>query len=352
MIVDDEAEFRNALLQSLAGTEFRGLGVAGATEALLAVKKSHPRTILLDWALAGSISGLAILKALKADPSTRHIPVIMISGLTRSAADKLAVQRAGAEGFFAKFDLMNRRETFLESLRAAVAKNKAPSTWRLLVVEDDPGVQEFIRFALARREFDVHFASTGREGCRLARELNPNLVLLDMGLPDINGIEVCKLLREDDETRGIPILAMSAMDRTAGVLESAFKALGIEDYIPKPFGENELLKHMSKLLGQNPSERVSGEIIVRGRIRLDVKGRRVWVGGHPIKRIGHKQFELLHHLIKSADGVTRATLLSLIWSGAENSNVADVTVHRLRRLLGFAEAEGIISIPGGYKLVG
>lgn len=352
LVVDDDAEFRDALLRSLAGTEFRGVGAADGADALRVVKKSHPRAILLDWALPGGISGTSILKALKADPSTRHIPVILISGLERSASDKAAVQRAGAERFFAKFDLMAQRENFLESLRGAVAKNKAPSTWRLLVVEDDAEVQNFIRFALARRNFEVHFSGTGREGCRLALTLKPNLILLDMGLPDINGVEVCRLLRENFATKGIPILAMSAMDRTAGVLESAFKALGIEDFMPKPFGENELLLHLSQLLGRIPSAPAAGHFLVRGRVRIDVNARRVWVGEFPIKHIGFKQFDLLHHLIKNIDGVSRKDLRSLVWNGDENSKALNMTISRLRKVLGFGENEGIILIPQGYKLVG
>lgn len=275
MVVDDEDSFRNDVFRSLGGTEFRAIGAAGAAEALGVIKKSHPRVILLDWSLPGGISGFSLLKALKASPSTRHIPVIMISGLPRSGSEKLAVQRAGAEGFISKFDLMTPREHLVELLRDAVAKNKSPSKWRLLVVEDDPEVREFIRFALARREFEVHFLSTGRESCRLAQELKPNLILMDMGLPDINGVEICKILRANPETNGIPILAMSAMDRSAGVLESALRALGLEDYLPKPFGENELLRHLSQLLGRVPSERASSELLARGRVRIDVNARSV-----------------------------------------------------------------------------
>ena len=138
MVVDDEDSFRNDVFRSLGGTEFRAIGAAGAAEALGVIKKSHPRVILLDWSLPGGISGFSLLKALKASPSTRHIPVIMISGLPRSGSEKLAVQRAGAEGFISKFDLMTPREHLVELLRDAVAKNKSPSKWRLLVVEDDP----------------------------------------------------------------------------------------------------------------------------------------------------------------------------------------------------------------------
>lgn len=352
LVVDDEDQFRNDVFRALSGTEFRAIGAAGAEEALEVIKKSHPRAILLDWSLPGGISGFALLKALKATQSTRHIPVIMISGLPRSDSEKQGIQRAGAEGFLDKFDLMTPREHLLELLRGAVAKNKSPSKWRLLVAEDDAEVREFIRFALARREFEVHFANTGRESCRLALDLKPNLILLDMGLPDINGVEVCKILCASPETRGIPILAMSTMERTAGVLESALRALGIEDYLPKPFGENELLLHLSQLLGRIPSERAGGDILVRGRVRIDVNARRVWVGARPIQHIGYKQFDLLHHLIKSADGVSREHLRSLIWTGAENSKALSMTVCRLRKALGFGENEGIIPIPQGYKLVG
>ena len=293
-----------------------------------------------------------MLQALKATHSTRHIPVIMISGLPLSDSEKLDIQRAGAEGFLAKFDLMTPREHLLELLRVAVAKNKSPSKWRLLVVEDDPEVQEFIRFALARREFEVHFISTGRESCQLAQDLKPNLIVLDMGLPDINGVEVCRSLRSNPETKGIPILAMSSMDRTGGVLESALKALGIVDYLPKPFGENELLLHMSQLLGRIPSEQSSAGLLVCGSVRVDVNHRRVWVGERLIEHIGYKQFELLHVLMTYVNGVSRKQLQSHVWGEGENSTSVNMTILRLRKTLGFAEHEGIIVIPHGYKIVG
>lgn len=240
LVVDDDAGFRDILLRCLENTEFRGIGAASAKEGLQAVKNFRPRAILLDWVLPGGIDGLAVLKALKANPSTKHIPVVMISGVKHAQSEKMAVERAGAEGLCAKTDVMDYRETFLNLLRGAVAKNNSASTWRLLIVEDDAEVRGFIRFALARREFDVHFARTGREGCHMAQELRPNLILLDMSLPDINGVQVSKLLRAHPRTKNIPILAMSAMDESAGVLESALKGLGIEDYLAKPFGENEL----------------------------------------------------------------------------------------------------------------
>lgn len=352
LIVDDEDQFRNDVFRALAGTEFRAIGAASAAEALDVIKKSHPRTILLDWSLPGGISGFTLLKALKATHSTRHIPVIMISSLPRNDSEKQNIRRVGAEGFLDKFDLMTPREHLLELLRGAVAKNKSPSKWRLLVAEGDAKVQGFIRFALARREFEVHFANTGRESCRLAQDLKPNLILLDMGLPDINGVEACKILRANPLTKGIPILAMSSMDLTAGVLESALRALGIEDYLPKPFGENELLLHMSELLGRIPSEKFSDDLLVHGRVRIDVNRRRVWVGERLIDHIGYKQFDLLHVLMAHADGISRKQLLSHAWAEDENSTSVNMTILRLRKTLGFAEHEGILVIPHGYKLVG
>lgn len=336
----------------LQGTEFRSVGAASAAEAIEAVKKSQPRAILLDWTLPGGISGLTLLRALKGSLATRHIPVIMISGLKRGEADRLAVRQAGAEDLYDKCDLLDRKESFLTVLRAAVAKNKSPSTWKLLVVEDDTEVQGFIRFALARRGFDIHFASAGREGCSLARELRPNLIVLDMGLPDLNGVGVIKTLRADRETRGIPILAMSALDKAAGPLESALKELGVDDYLPKPFGENELLQRLSQLLGRVSVPRPREDILVRGRVRLDLNARHVWVGERLIEHVGYKQFDLLHVLLKTEDGVSREELQISLWDGVANSKALDMTVGRLRKALGFGKNEGIIAIPQGYKLVG
>ena len=326
LVVDDDNSVRHTLLGLLQGTEFRSVGATSAREAFEAVKKSQPRAILLDWVLPGGIDGLAVLKALKATPSTRHIPVIMISSLKRRPAERLAVQRAGAENLYDKMDLMHRRADFLGLLRDAVAKNKAPSTWRLLVVEDDAEVQGFIRFALARREFDVRFADTGRQGCAMARDLRPNLIILDMSLPDINGVDVFKFLHTNRETHGIPILAMSAQDRAGGPLESALKEMGVNNYLPKPFGENEILKHLSKLLGRTSAGQPSCGTLARGRIRLDLDTRHVWVGERLIEHVGYKQFDLLHVMMESVKGVSRKELLSRVWGGDENPTVVNVSI--------------------------
>ena len=163
LVVDDDNDVRHGLLRCLQGTEFRGVGAASGAEAIRAIQRSHPQAVLLDWVLPGGIDGLAVLKALKAGPSTSDIPVIMLSGIKRRQSEKLAAQRAGAEGLYAKLDVMVERESLLGLLRAAVAKNKALSTHRLLVIEDDPELQDFIRLALARRACEVHASSTGRK---------------------------------------------------------------------------------------------------------------------------------------------------------------------------------------------
>ena len=99
-------------------------------------------------------------------------------------------------------------------------------------------------------------------------------------------------------------------------------------------------------------ERSSDGLLVRGQVRIDVDHRCVWVGQRQVESIGPKLFDLLHVLMKNADGVSRQKLRSLLWSDAKDSNVADVTVCRLRKLLGFGEKEGILATPDGYKLVG
>lgn len=217
----------------------------------------------------------------------------------------------------------------------------------ILVIEDDPECRELLRVTLSHKGYPLHFANSGRAGFDAARGLAPELILLDLGLPDINGVDVCGLLRRDPRTKNIPVMLMSGLDNRSGVFTRAAPGIGADGFLPKPFGENELLINVRRLLERK--EPASVGLLTRGRICVDLASYSVTVSGKTV-RVGPKRFELLSLLLKHPEGASHEVLMKAVWKGAADADTLKKTVERLRKSLGVPEA--IVSIPGGYKLVG
>src|SRR5262250_3395761 len=126
-------------------------------------------------------------------------------------------------------------------------------THKILVVEDEPDVVELITFNLKQSGFDVSAVGDGAEALRKARAVSPNLILLDLMLPEVDGLEVCKMLRRDPATASIPIIMLTAkateIDKILGL------ELGADDYITKPFSPRELVLRVKKLLHRGEAAR-------------------------------------------------------------------------------------------------
>ncbi len=120
----------------------------------------------------------------------------------------------------------------------------------ILLIEDEPDITELIRFNLESERFKVVSSETGEQGCRLAGELHPDLIILDLMLPDMSGIEVCKLLRRQEGLRQIPIIMATARDSEADVVLGL--ELGADDYITKPFSVRELSARVRAVLPSVP----------------------------------------------------------------------------------------------------
>ena len=120
---------------------------------------------------------------------------------------------------------------------------------RILSVEDDVDLQQVVAYALKKKGWDVVFAYTGPEGVVKAQSEKPDLILLDMMLPGLNGVEVIKQLKLDPATKAIPVIVMTAYPSDAQFLESAVKALGAVEYLAKPVRLEDLTNTIAKLLG-------------------------------------------------------------------------------------------------------
>ena len=221
----------------------------------------------------------------------------------------------------------------------------------ILLIEDEPDILELMQFNLERDGFRVVSAVTGEQGYRLARELGPDLIVLDLMLPDMSGIKVCKLLRQQDELPNLPIIIATARDSESDVVVGL--ELGADDYITKPFSVRELSARIRAVLrrAQPSSSDPSGQIVRAGPLELDPARHETRIHGQPVE-LTLAEFRLLAALAGAPGRVfTRDQLLDRITGGQAtiiDRNV-DVHIRALRRKLG-SEAALIATIRGvGYK---
>jgi two-component system phosphate regulon response regulator PhoB len=205
---------------------------------------------------------------------------------------------------------------------------------RVLVIEDEPDLREVLQYNLTQAGHKVVSAATGELGLKLALETRPDLVLLDLMLPDVSGTVVAKTLRREPQTQGVPIIMVTAkaeeVDRIVGF------ELGADDYVIKPFSVRELLLRIDAVLrrGKTPEQR----LLEVGELRIDKDAHRVTVGADEIA-LTALEFKLLVTLTERRDRVqARGTLLSDVWAiDAEiASRTVDTHVKRLRDKLGVA----------------
>lgn len=206
----------------------------------------------------------------------------------------------------------------------------------ILVVEDEPDILEVIRYNLVREGYEVLEARTGTDGLRRVRDGAPDLVLLDLMLPGLDGLEVCRRLKEDTLTRSIPIVMVTAKGEESDIILGL--GLGADDYITKPFSPRELVARVRTVLRRGPlkDERGSGERIVRGRVVIDATRHTLEVDGTDVP-ITATEMRLLYCLASHPGRVfTRDQLLSRVIG--EHALVVDrnIDVHigAIRRKLG------------------
>lgn len=222
---------------------------------------------------------------------------------------------------------------------------------RILVVDDEPQIQRFLRPALIAAGFDVETAATATEAKRLAATRAPALIVLDLGLPDADGKSVIETVRAYSF---VPIIVLSARDQETEKI-AALDA-GADDYVEKPFGIGELLARIRAALRHAAPGPVSAPITQFGPISVDVDHRRVLVSGIPV-HLTPKEFELFELLAAHANKVvTHRQALTQIWGPAHQHDVQylRVIVGQLRTKLEAdpREPRHLISEPGvGYRLV-
>ena len=228
-------------------------------------------------------------------------------------------------------------------------------TGRVLVVEDERDVAELLRFHLAKEGYEVIVAPTGTEAVRRARDLQPELVLLDIMVPQLNGWEVCRRLKADPETRAIPVIMLT------GRAEEGDKVLGFElgadDYVTKPFSPRELVARVRAVVrrGRHGEATEKKPRLKAGDLEIDRHRFEVRMRGRAVE-LTPKEFELLATLVDSPGRVFgRSELLDLVWGrdGFVEPRTVDVHLARLRAKFVAAKvpAPGIETVRGvGYRM--
>jgi two-component system KDP operon response regulator KdpE len=220
---------------------------------------------------------------------------------------------------------------------------------RILVIEDEPEIRRFLRASLAAHHMHVQEAETGQAGIMAAATLPPDVVLLDIGLPDISGLEVIAKLRGWST---VPIIILSARGQEADKI-AAFDA-GADDYLTKPFGIGELLARLRVALRHaRRGDEQTAPTFILGELEVDQVKRRVKVAGEEV-HLTPTEYRLLTTLIKHVGKVlTHRQLLQEVWGPdcTHENHYVRVYVNQLRLKLGPTARSSLLTEPGvGYRL--
>lgn len=222
---------------------------------------------------------------------------------------------------------------------------------RVLIVEDELDIRELVVHHLKREGYQVSAASSGEEALRQVQAAPPDLVLLDLMMPAMDGLEVCRRLRQDPATAMLPIVMLTAkgdeVDRVLGL------EIGADDYVVKPFSPKELVARVRAVLRRSRSAPGAAPLKV-GALVMDLGTHTASVGGEPLT-LTPKEFDLLRALVEARSRVlSREFLLDRVWGYSRASEIesrtVDVHVRRLRVKLG-PEGRRILTVKSvGYRL--
>lgn len=224
----------------------------------------------------------------------------------------------------------------------------------ILIIEDEPGLAESVRYALEAEGFEVTISESGFAGLEAARRDAPDLVLLDLMLPEMSGLDVCRQIRLSSD---VPIIMLTAKDSEADKVTGL--ELGADDYMTKPFSMRELIARVRahlRRVAKSGQLAGSNEVLRGGSIELDIDAHTARVGGSEVE-LRPKEFELLESLMRRKNRLAaRHTLIDEVWGPSYfgDTKTLDVHIKRLREKLeaDSSKPKHIVTVRGlGYKFV-
>ena len=225
---------------------------------------------------------------------------------------------------------------------------------KILIVEDEPDIRKLVNYNLAQERFKVLEAEDGEQGLKIVQRDKPDLVILDLMLPGLSGMELCKILRERAETERLPVLMLTAKageaDRVVGL------EMGADDYLTKPFSPRELVARVRAILRRVESAKPADQLPAydKGCLKIDFSTYEVFAREKSI-RLTLKEFELLRFLVQNPNRVlSRDQLLDRVWGGETyvTPRTVDVHIRRLRKAIekDDSKPKWILTLRGvGYK---
>lgn len=204
---------------------------------------------------------------------------------------------------------------------------------KILVVEDESAIRDMLNFTLNAAEFEVLEAPNAEQGWKMILEHQPDLLVLDWMLPGVTGVSLAQRIRQNDQTRSLPIIMLTARGEESDQV-TGFDA-GADDYVVKPFSPRALVARIKALLRRQDPQALSADILRQGGLKLDLGSYRFWVDEHEVK-LGPTEFRLMQFFMTHPNRVySRTQLLDRVWG--ENvvveERTVDVHIRRLRRLL-------------------
>jgi PAS domain S-box-containing protein len=243
LVIDDDPDATRILKGILGGRGYAVHSAHDGDEALAAARELRPDAVTLDLRMPG-VDGLALVEILKHDPETRHLPVVVLS----VSGERDRAIATGADAYLGK---PVDAEVLITTLSKVFAE-RGRSRHRVLLVDDDARIRTICREVLEAEGYAVHEADGGTEAQAEARRFRPDLILLDVMMPDIDGYTLAARIRGEPSTALTPIIFLSARSQTADKVR-AFK-LGAEDYLVKPFDAAELIARVDKALARREAE--------------------------------------------------------------------------------------------------
>ncbi|MEK7382865.1 MAG: response regulator [Elusimicrobiota bacterium] len=372
LVIDDDKGYGPFLNDYLGVMGFSACVVATGDAGLEFTKTVRPDLILLDWCLKKGFSAEETLRLFKSQPGTQGVPVVVISGIRVSAEDEMGARRAGAAQFITKNEITDSPKALavfkrrLEALildqslsagkpRAAAMKKPAlaRAIGRILLVDDDQDMRDMVSLFLREKGYTVLTAETGALGLSKAREESPDLVVLDLGLPDMDGLEVCAQLKAWPRTRPIPVLILTARSsRQAQLLAVEYSA---DHYLSKPLPDLDQFHNWVSALLRRKSHLVEpkGVLRVGDALVIDITAHTVNVQDRCIDDLPATLFQLLCEFARRPGEIlSRDYLLLKVWNNSVLPHHVTTAVNRLKKRVGKPLEDWLVCVPdGGYRLI-